>query len=165
MATGQPRPELFVVLDELNKYAPRDGSSPIKEILLDMAERGRSLGIILVGAQQTASEVERRVVGQSAVKVVGRLDPAEATRSEYDFLFAKILVGVAQGKTRGDKRATIAKPGTMFVSQPQLPVPLVVEFPFPAWATRPSEAEAPPPPVLPDGRPAVPADPFSVLPS
>ena len=153
-ATGQPRPELFVVLDELNKYAPRDGSSPIKEILLDMAERGRSLGIILVGAQQTASEVERRVVGQSAVKVVGRLDPAEATRSEYDFLPAA---------TR--KRATIAKPGTMFVSQPQLPVPLVVEFPFPAWATRPSEAEAPPPPVLPDGRPAVPADPFSVLPS
>jgi DNA helicase HerA-like ATPase len=153
-ATGQPRPQLFVVLDELNKYAPRDGSSPIKEILVDMAERGRSLGIILVGAQQTASEVERRVVGQSAVKIVGRLDPAEATRSEYDFLPAA---------TR--KRATIAKPGTMFVSQPQLPVPLVVEFPFPAWATRPAEAEAPPPPVLPDGRPAGPADPFSVLPT
>jgi uncharacterized protein len=152
-ATGQPRPELFVVLDELNKYAPRDGSSPIKEILVDMAERGRSLGIILVGAQQTASEVERRVVGQSAIKIVGRLDPAEATRSEYDFLPAA---------TR--KRATIAKPGTMFVSQPQLPVPLVIEFPFPAWATRPAEAEPPPPPVLPDGRPAMPADPFSVLP-
>ena len=27
----------------------------------------------------------------------------------------------------------------MFVSQPEIPVPLVVEFPFPAWATRPSE--------------------------
>ena len=31
-----------------------------------MAERGRSLGIILIGAQQTASEVERRVVANSA---------------------------------------------------------------------------------------------------
>jgi DNA helicase HerA-like ATPase len=152
-AAGRPRPELFVVLDELNKYAPRDGSSPIKEILLDVAERGRSLGIILVGAQQTASEVERRVVGQSAIKVVGRLDPAEATRSEYDFL-----------PSAQRKRATIAKPGTMFVSQPTLPVPLVVEFPFPSWATRPEEAEAPPPAALPDGSPAVPADPFSVLP-
>jgi hypothetical protein len=30
----------------------------------------------------------------------------------------------------------------MFVSQPQLPVPLVVEFPFPAWATRPEERSA-----------------------
>jgi len=27
----------------------------------------------------------------------------------------------------------------MFVSQPEIPVPLVTEFPFPAWATRPSE--------------------------
>ncbi|MCE5292738.1 MAG: ATP-binding protein, partial [Nocardiaceae bacterium] len=36
-------------------------------------------------------------------------------------------------------RATIAKPGTMFVSQPEIPVPLAVEFPFPAWATRASE--------------------------
>ena len=58
------KPLLFVVLDELNKYAPREGESPIKEILLDVAERGRSLGIILIGAQQTASEVERRIIAQ-----------------------------------------------------------------------------------------------------
>ncbi|HEY7072893.1 MAG TPA: ATP-binding protein, partial [Acidimicrobiales bacterium] len=84
--SGQARPLQFVVLDELNKYAPREGSSPIKEILLDVAERGRSLGIILIGAQQTASEVERRVVANSAVRVVGRLDAAEASRGEYGFL-------------------------------------------------------------------------------
>ena len=40
------------------------------------------------------------------------------------------------------QRATILKPGTMIVTQPELPVPLVVEFPFPAWATRASEAGA-----------------------
>ena len=85
-AAGDRRPLLFVVLDELNKYAPREGSSPIKEILLDVAERGRSLGIILIGAQQTASEVERRIVANSAIRVVGRLDPAEAARPEYGFL-------------------------------------------------------------------------------
>jgi uncharacterized protein len=127
------KPLLFVVLDELNKYAPREGSSPIKEILLDIAERGRSLGVILVGAQQTASEVERRIVTNSAVKVVGRLDPAEASRPEYGFL---------PGAQRA--RALIAKPGTMFVSQPELPVPLVVQFPFPAWASRVDEAGPPP---------------------
>jgi hypothetical protein len=32
----------------------------------------------------------------------------------------------------------------MFVSQPEIPVPLAVEFPFPAWATRLSECPAPP---------------------
>jgi hypothetical protein len=125
---GSPRPLTFVVLDELNKYAPREGSSPIKEILLDLAERGRSLGMILIGAQQTASEVERRVIANSALRVAGRLDPAEAARPEYGFL-----------PEPHRRRAAIAKPGTMFVSQPQIPLPLVVEFPFPAWATRPSE--------------------------
>ena len=28
----------------------------------------------------------------------------------------------------------------MVVSQPELPIPMVLEFPFPAWATRPGEA-------------------------
>ena len=37
--SGQAKPLQFVVLDELNKYAPREGTSPIKEILLDVAER------------------------------------------------------------------------------------------------------------------------------
>jgi uncharacterized protein len=32
----------------------------------------------------------------------------------------------------------------MFVSQPEIPVPLAVEFPFPAWATRLSECPEPP---------------------
>jgi DNA helicase HerA-like ATPase len=142
--TGTRTPLLFLVLDELNKYAPREGTSPIKEILLDVAERGRSLGMILVGAQQTASEVERRVIANSSLRVAGRLDPAEAMRPEYGFL-----------STVHRERARIAKPGTMFVSQPQLPVPLVVEFPFPAWATRPEERA----PGTDD------ADPFAGLPS
>jgi len=134
--SGQARPLQFVVLDELNKYAPREGFSPIKEILLDVAERGRSLGIVLIGAQQTASEVERRIVANSAIRVVGRLDAAEATRGEYGFL-----------PPAQRQRATIVKPGTMIVSQPELPIPLVVQFPFPAWATRASEAgELPPAP-------------------
>jgi DNA helicase HerA-like ATPase len=128
---GSPRPLTFVVLDELNKYAPREGTSPIKEILLDVAERGRSLGMILVGAQQTASEVERRIIANSALRVAGRLDAAEANRPDYGFL-----------PDAHRRRATIAKPGTMFVSQPEIPVPLVVDFPFPAWATRPSETSA-----------------------
>jgi DNA helicase HerA-like ATPase len=149
--SGQARPLQFVVLDELNKYAPRDGSSPIKEILLDVAERGRSLGIILIGAQQTASEVERRIVANSAVRVVGRLDAAESTRGEYGFL------GAAQRQ-----RATIIKPGTMLVAQPELPVPLVVQFPFPAWATRASEAGVAPPS---DRGPTLPDDPFAGLPT
>ncbi|HEY2812586.1 MAG TPA: ATP-binding protein [Acidimicrobiales bacterium] len=146
---GTARPLQLIVLDELNKYAPREGSSPIKEILLDVAERGRSLGIVLIGCQQTASEVERRVVANSAVRVVGRLDPAEAGRGEYGFL-----------PPVQRQRATIVKPGTMIVSQPMLPVPVVLEFPFPAWATRSSEAGSNPA----AAKASLPSDPLEGLP-
>jgi hypothetical protein len=130
--TGSARPLVFLVLDELNKYAPREGWSPIKEVLLDISERGRSLGIILIGAQQTASEVERRIVANAAIRVVGRLDPAEAQRAEYGFL-----------TDTARQRAVLLKPGTMLLQQPHLPIPLEVTFPFPAWATSVSEALAP----------------------
>ncbi len=126
---GRREPLAFLVLDELNRYAPREGWSPIKEVLLDVAERGRSLGMILVGAEQTASEVERRVIANSAFRVVGRLDTAEAARSEYGFLPAV---------TRA--RASILKPGSMILQQPHIPVPLQIRFPFPSWATRADEA-------------------------
>jgi uncharacterized protein len=147
---GTARPLMFVVLDELNKYAPREGDSPIKQILLDVAERGRSLGVILIGAQQTASEVERRILANCAIRVAGRLDAAEAERPEYGYL-----------PPAQRARAMIAKPGTMFVAQPDIPVPLAVDFPFPAWATRPSEqgvwAGV-------DHGPSVPTDPFATIP-
>jgi DNA helicase HerA-like ATPase len=128
---GTSRPLVFVVLDELNKYAPREGSGPIKEVLLDISERGRSLGIVLIGAQQTASEVEPRIVANAALRVVGRLDLAEAERPEYGFLAAT-----------GRARAGILKPGTMIVQQPEIPTPLLIRFPFPSWATRKVEAAA-----------------------
>jgi len=125
---GTARPQVYLVLDELNKYAPREGWSPIKEVILDIAERGRSLGIILIGAQQTASEIERRVTANASFRAAGRLDSAEASRGEYGF-----LTDAARA------RASILKPGTMFLHQPEIPVPLLVQFPFPAWATRKDE--------------------------
>ena len=127
---GTNRPLVFLVLDELNKYAPREGWSPIKEVVLDIAERGRSLGLILIGAQQTASEIERRVTANAAFRVAGRLDTAEAARDEYGFL-----------TDAAKARASILKPGSLFVRQPEIPVPLLVQFPFPAWATRRDEVD------------------------
>lgn len=121
---------VFIVLDELNRYAPRSGWSPIKEMLLNIAERGRSMGLILLGAQQTASEVEKRVVSNAALRVNGRLDGAEASAREYDYL---------RGNFR--QRSLILRPGSMIIQQPELPSPLMVNVPWPAWATRASEVD------------------------
>lgn len=126
--TGQRLPLSVIVLDELNKYAPRDGASPLKEMLIDIAQRGRSLGVLLVGAQQTASRVAPEVMENASLKVAGRLDAAEAERAEYGWMLPS---------TRA--RARLLKPGTMVLSQPSIPVPLVLSFPFPPWATRKEE--------------------------
>jgi hypothetical protein len=128
--TGQRLPLSVIVLDELNKYAPREGTSPLKDMLIDIAQRGRSLGVLLVGAQQTASRVAPEVMENAAIRVAGRLDAAEAERAEYGWMLPS---------TRA--RARLLKPGTMVVSQPAIPVPLVVDFPFPPWATRKEEVD------------------------
>jgi hypothetical protein len=133
-ATGSAEPLCFIVVDELNRYAPREGWSPIRDRLLEIAERGRSSGTILIGAQQTASEVERRIVANPAFRIVGRLDAAEAERAEYGFLPPTLR-----------QRATILTSGRMIVSQPDIPTPVPVCFPMPAWATRAEEQELPPP--------------------
>ncbi|MGE0492214.1 MAG: ATP-binding protein [Vulcanimicrobiota bacterium] len=125
---GKRFPLHFVVLDELNKYAPRHGSSPLKEVLVDIAARGRSLGVILVGAQQSASDVEGAITRNAAIRVVGRLDGAESTADIYRFLTPEVR-----------ERATRLLPGAMILDQPLIPAPIPFRFPFPNYATRADE--------------------------
>lgn len=121
-ATGKT----FVVLDELNKYAPRHQGSPIKHLLVDIAARGRSLGVILIGAQQNPSGVDRDITNNAALEVVGQIKSSEA--SELGFLPPTMR-----------SRAQIIPPGTMITNQPLLPAPVPIRFPFPPYATRVAE--------------------------
>ena len=120
-------PLRFVVLDELNKYAPASGFSPLKELLVDIAERGRSLGVLLVGAQQAASAVAPALPRNASLKVAGRLDAGES--DSYRFLSPELR-----------ERATRFMPGTMVVAQPVVPEPIPVRFPWPPYATNYEEA-------------------------
>lgn len=65
---------IIIFIDELNKYASVDipKSSPILHQLLDITERGRSLGIVLFGAEQFVSDIHRRVKGNCATQAFGR---------------------------------------------------------------------------------------------
>lgn len=120
-------PLRFIVLDELNKYAPRTGRSPIKEVLVDIAARGRSLGVLLIGAQQSAGDVDANIIRNAAVKVAGRLDAGES--AEYRFLSPELR-----------ERASRFLPGTMVLDQPLIPAPIPLRFPFPAFATSVDES-------------------------
>lgn len=125
---GSSSRKVLVFLDELSKYAPREGSSPIKNILEEIAERGRSLGVILIGAQQSARTVSRKVIMNSAIKVIGRMSSEEIESDEYGFLTRELKM-----------RLLIARPGRMVISQPGVFAPIMIKFPFPFWATRKEE--------------------------
>src|SRR5262249_32189072 len=66
----------IIVLDELNRFAPRGGRDPITRLMEEVATERRSQGIILFGAQQFASEVSTKVVESASTRALGRTGPA-----------------------------------------------------------------------------------------
>jgi hypothetical protein len=98
-----PVPEKIIFfVDELNKYAPKgERTAPLTQNVLEIAERGRSLGVILVSAQQFMSAVHSRVTGNCATKVIGRSGSSEIMQSDYGFIDREIrsnLTRLAQGE-------------------------------------------------------------------
>ncbi|HOK83570.1 MAG TPA: ATP-binding protein [Pseudothermotoga sp.] len=116
---------VFIFLDELNKYAPRHGGGPLGNLFRDIAERGRSFRVIMIGAEQTASEVDYRIITQSSTTVVGRQKGAELEKPEYSHL-----------TNEQKERAALLQQGEMIVDQPFMRIPITVSFPLPAWCTR-----------------------------
>ena len=112
---------LVVFVDELNKYAPGDGTDTyVRKMLLDIAERGRYLGLVLFSAQQFRSQVHRRVVGNSGTGLFGRMDPDELSTPGY---------AVLSPATR-TKLATLEK-GQLMIRHPHFTQPIFVRFPRP----------------------------------
>ena len=113
---------LIVFVDELNKYAPNDAQDTyVRKMLLDIAERGRYLGLVLFSAQQFRSQVHRRVVGNSGTALYGRMDSDELATPGYAVLSAAT-------RTR---LATLEK-GQLMVRHPHFTQPIFVRFPRPA---------------------------------
>lgn len=94
---------IVIFIDELNKYASNEvpKSSPILHQLLDITERGRSLGIILFGAEQFVSDIHRRVKGNCATQAFGRTNAIEITREDFRFVpsvYKTMLTRMKQGE-------------------------------------------------------------------
>ena len=112
---------VVVFVDELNKYAPGDGSETyVKKMLLDISERGRYLGMVLFGAEQFRSQVHRRVVGNAGTQLFGRMDMDElATPGD------QVLSPATKSKL-----ATLPI-GELMVRHPHFTQPIFVRFPKP----------------------------------
>ena len=86
--------KVIVFADELNKYAPKTSSGvrTLTNVLLEITERGRSLGTVLFGAEQFRSGVHDRVLGNCSTSVFGRTSAIEARKGpEYKQLSAPQL--------------------------------------------------------------------------
>lgn len=114
--------KIIIFVDELNKYAPTGSGSPITQQVLDVAERGRSLGVILISAQQFMSAVHPRVTGNSATKIIGRTGSSEVNSPDYRFLDQDIR-GAVTRLTKGE----------LLISHAIYRQPVKIIFPMPAY--------------------------------
>lgn len=116
--------KVILFVDELNKYASSDApkSSPILKQLLDIAERGRSLGIILFSVEQFRSAVNERVTGNCATSAYGRTNAIELSKRDYQFIpsvYKNML--------------TRLSPGEYLISNPALRSIINIKFPRPTY--------------------------------
>jgi hypothetical protein len=124
----QPGQVYFLVLDELGVYAPRGARDPITRLFEHVAAQLRSQGIILLGAQQQASDVSDTIFGNSHFKALGTTSPVELESSTWNRLL-----------TSSQKaRALMLGPDEKLILTDRGWMNVVV--PFPAWAMKESEA-------------------------
>jgi DNA helicase HerA-like ATPase len=114
-----------VLLDELNRFAPRNSSDPITQIIESVAAEMRSQGVILFGAQQQASLVAQRVIANCAVRAIGRSDTLELGSEVWKALDRSARSLAAQ--LQADEKLLI---------QPNFREPMLVKIPFPPFALK-----------------------------
>lgn len=95
--------KIIIFIDELNKYASKDvpKSSPILRQLLDITERGRSLGIILFSAEQFKNDIHDRIKGNCATHAYGRTNAIEVSKPDYQYIpavYKSMLTRLKQGE-------------------------------------------------------------------
>lgn len=122
---ASPIPDrIVIVIDEMNKYCSKDSpkDSPILRQVLDITERGRSLGVVLFGAEQFRSAIHERVTGNCATKAYGRTNSVEVGKKDYGSLNAvqkDILMRLTQGE--------------YIIENPVLRAPIRIAFPKPIY--------------------------------
>ncbi len=120
----------LVMLDELNRFAPRGAHDPITQLIETVATEMRSQGIILLGAQQQASKVSEKVIENSAIRVLGRTGTLELNAPIWQFL---------SGSAK--RKAANLSLNEKLVIQDNFREPMHVRVPFPTWAMNKREAQ------------------------
>ena len=114
---------VIIFVDELNKYAPDNiRNSPILGDLLEITERGRSLGIILFSAEQFRSALHSRVKGNCGTNIYGRTNASEIATSDYRYI----------PKTYANMMTRLNK-GNLIIQHPLFRSLMKIAFPLPSY--------------------------------
>jgi DNA helicase HerA-like ATPase len=102
-SSGEIPSRIIIFIDELNKYASKEvpKNSTILKQLLDITERGRSLGIVLFSAEQFKSDIHDRVKGNCATHAYGRTNAIEVSKADYKYVpkvYQNMLTRLEQGQ-------------------------------------------------------------------
>lgn len=112
---------MAIFVDELNKFVPAGKQySALKGEIIEMAARGRSIGLALIGAQQLASKVDEEVLANTSTFAVGRSHAVEIRKPPYSWL-AKGL----------QEKAMILEKGWMLLWHTLHKRPVLIQFPLP----------------------------------
>jgi DNA helicase HerA-like ATPase len=98
-----PPRRIIIFIDELNKYASTETpkNSPILRQILDVTERGRSLGVVLFAAEQFRSAIHDRVKGNCSTHAYGKTNSIETGKADYKIVpatYKNILTRLTQGE-------------------------------------------------------------------
>ena len=113
---------VIIFVDELNKFASSDMGKAhgIKRQIIEIAARGRSIGLVLMGAQQFASSVDKEVFGNCSTYFVGRSEFIELEHKAYRWVSRDLQYLVS----------TLPK-GKLLMKHAFFNRPVFIEFPRP----------------------------------
>lgn len=116
--------KIVIFVDELNKYASGDvpKNSPILRKIIEITERGRSLGLILFSAEQFKSAIHDRVKGNCSTHAYGRTNAIEVSKNDYRYLPA-VYKGMMTRLPQGE----------YIIQNPVLRSLLNIKFPNPVY--------------------------------
>lgn len=124
-AQAVPNLRYAIMLDELNRFAPRGAKDELTQILEQVATEMRSQGVILLGAQQMASQVSNKVVEMASIRAIGRTGSAELTDKIWSVL-----------EKNTKSKATKLSNKEKLVWQPTFRQPMLVKMPMNPWADK-----------------------------
>ena len=112
-------PPFFVMMDEAHRFAPKDGRTPFKSLLKEIAQEARKYGVYLVLGTQSPSFLDKVIASQMSTKVIFRI----SEQADMEMMKTETNLSELQSSRLPDLKA-----GNAFISSPILGKTMSMRF-------------------------------------